>query len=357
MIEARLRKRYPPSPDSPGFLLDLELAAAPGVTVLFGPSGSGKTLTLECIAGFLQPDEGRILLDGRLLFDAASGIHLPPRRRQCGYVFQNYALFPHMSLRANLQFAAERLPRLERHRKTAEMIDRFRLAEVASRMPHELSGGQRQRASIARALLAAPRMLLLDEPAQGLDAPLRQELYSVLREVRAEFSLPILLVTHDLDEACALGGQMHVLREGAIVQSGPPASLVESPASLDVLRLLGVHSALEAEIRSLDPARRSSLLRVGDQNVAGPYFPGRFKGDRVWVYILPERIAARPRLGAALQPHQIPVTLAASEGRAGRVLLEFDGGWKAFLSRREFAACSAEREWILEFEPEDLKAL
>jgi molybdate transport system ATP-binding protein len=200
-------------------------------------------------------------------------------------------------------------------------------------------------------------MLLLDEPAQGLDAPLRQDLYSVLREVRSEFSLPTVLVTHDLDEACALGGHMHVLREGSIVQSGPPASVVEFPASLDVLRLLGVHSALEAEIRSLDPSKRTSLLRVAGQDVPGPYFPGRFKGDRVWVYILPERVAARPRLGAALQPNQIPATLAASEERPGGVLLEFDGGWKAFLSRREFAACSAEREWILEFEPVDLKAL
>src|SRR5579872_5289281 len=107
MIQARLRKTFPAHPDSAGFSLDLEFQAAAGVTVLFGPSGAGKTLTLDSIAGFIRPDEGRILLDDQILFDAAAGVQLPPRKRHCGYVFQNYALFPHMTLRENLEFAAE----------------------------------------------------------------------------------------------------------------------------------------------------------------------------------------------------------------------------------------------------------
>jgi len=117
MIEARIRKQFAPGPESAGFSLDIEFQAAKGIAVLFGPSGAGKTLTLDCIAGFERPDEGRILLDDEILFDGAAGVHLPPRARRCGYVFQNYVLFPHMSLRKNLEFGAERIPRLERHRK------------------------------------------------------------------------------------------------------------------------------------------------------------------------------------------------------------------------------------------------
>src|SRR5271154_4911475 len=117
MIQARLRKTFPARPDSAGFSVDVEFQASAGVTVLFGPSGSGKTLVLDSIAGFVRPDEGRILLDDHILFDGATGVHLPPQARDCGYVFQKGALFPHMTLRENLDFAVERLPRLERHRR------------------------------------------------------------------------------------------------------------------------------------------------------------------------------------------------------------------------------------------------
>jgi molybdate transport system ATP-binding protein len=122
MIQARIRKRFPARPDAAAFSLEVEFQAAAGVTVLFGPSGSGKTLTLDSIAGFVAPDEGRIMLDDEILFDAPSEVCLPPQARHCGYVFQNYALFPHMTLRQNLAFAAERRPRLERHRRVNEML-------------------------------------------------------------------------------------------------------------------------------------------------------------------------------------------------------------------------------------------
>src|SRR3984957_6122716 len=141
MLQARLRKTFPQRPDSVGFSLDLEFKAAAGVTVLFGPSGSGKTQVLDSIAGFTRPDEGRILLDDDLLFDAATGVHLPPQARNCGYVFQNYALFPHMTLRQNLMFAAERRPRLERHRRVNEMLDTSRLTKAAGRRRTRFPGG------------------------------------------------------------------------------------------------------------------------------------------------------------------------------------------------------------------------
>jgi molybdate transport system ATP-binding protein len=263
MLSARIRKTFPARPDSAGFAIDLELDAGTGVTVLFGPSGAGKTLALDSIAGFVRPDEGRILLDDEILYDGAAGVHLPPQKRNCGYVFQNYALFPHMTLRRNLEFAAERSPRLERHRRVAEMLEKFRLNEVAGRRPHEVSGGQRQRCSIARALIGSPKLLLLDEPATGLDAPLRAELYEVLRQVRAEFKIPILLVTHDLDECFELGNEMMILSHGKIVQRGTPREILDQPANADVARLLGEFNLLEGVIRLLDPGRNLSRVQVG----------------------------------------------------------------------------------------------
>lgn len=253
MIQVRIRKTFAPRKDSSGFSLDIEFRAASGVTVLFGPSGSGKTMVLDSIAGFVRPDEGRILLDDAILFDGAARVYLTPQRRNCGYVFQNYALFPHMTLRENLAFAAERRPRLERRRRVNEMLERFRLTESAGRRPHEVSGGQRQRCSIARALIGGPKLLLLDEPAQGLDAPLRMELYNILRQARADFHTPVLLVTHDLDECFELADDMLVMREGRLVQSGTPSEILDRPANLDVARLLGTFNLVPAEIRTLDP--------------------------------------------------------------------------------------------------------
>ena len=239
MIEATLHKGFRGHAESAAFHLDLELNAASGVTVLFGPSGAGKSLTLDCIAGFTPPDQGRIVLDGEVLYDSKTRVNLPARARRTGYVFQNYALFPHMTLRENLDFAAQQRPD---GTPVDRLLDRFRLSQVAGRRPSQLSGGQKQRGSIARALVGQPRLLLLDEPTRGLDATLRQELYTLLAEVET----PVLLVTHDLDEAYALGTQMLVMREGHVIQTGPPAEVAAAPATAEVARLLGTYNVLPA---------------------------------------------------------------------------------------------------------------
>ncbi len=356
MIQARIRKQYPARPDSAPFSLDLDFQAAAGVTVLFGSSGAGKTLTLDCIAGFVRPDEGRILLDDQILFDAASGVHLAPRARQCGYVFQNYALFPHMTLRENLEFAAERAPRLGRHRKVAEMLERFHLSEVAGRRPYQLSGGQKQRCSIARALIGAPRVLLLDEPGRGLDAQLRAEFYSVLRQVRQDFGTPVLLVTHDTEECFQLADEMVVLREGRAVQSGKPRKIFEQPANVEVARLLGLYNILEAEIRSLDPGRNSSRLRYQDFELAGPYFPGRLIGDHVWIYVRPDELSASPRNGRPAF-NQIPGTLLRTVEKAERVRLEFSGDIAVEVPAGDVQKFGGVRDWVVEFPSRDLRIL
>ncbi|HUS07250.1 MAG TPA: ATP-binding cassette domain-containing protein [Bryobacteraceae bacterium] len=354
MIQARIRKTYPAGRDSTGFTLDVELDTTKSVTVLFGPSGAGKTLTLDAIAGFVRPDEGRILLDDQLLFDAAAQVHLRPQQRHCGYVFQNYALFPHMTLRSNLAFAAESWPRLERHRKVTEMLERFRLTEVAGRKPHELSGGQKQRCSIARALVAGPKLLLLDEPARGLDATLRAELYSILRQVRAEFGTPILLVTHSLEECFELADEMLIMQDGAVIQSGAPAKVCEQPASVEVAHLLGIYNILPVEIRGLDPSRNLSMLRYDDQDITGPYYPGRFKGDRVHVIVAPSRLRAVPRNGRPA-PNQLLSRLMRHTETPDSARLEFSNGLSVELPRDQFDLNRHVAEWLVEIPPSALR--
>jgi molybdate transport system ATP-binding protein len=356
MIQARIRKQFAPGPESAGFSLDVEFQAAAGFTVLFGPSGSGKTLTLDSIAGFVRPDQGRILLDDQILFDGAAGVHLAPRERHCGYVFQNYALFPHMTLRKNLEFAVERIPRLERHRKVNEMLEKFHLTEVSGRRPYELSGGEKQRCSIARALIAAPHLLLLDEPTRGLDAPLRSELYAALRRVREEFGIPILLVTHDFDECLQLGDEMIVLREGRVVQSAPPRKVLDQPANAGVAKLLGVFNLLPVEILALDPGRNVSRLRYEDFELAGPYFPSRLIGDRVSLCIRPDALSVAPRNGRPGM-NQIPAALLRAVEKPDRVRLEFAGDIAVELDRCALDKFGSVKEWLIEFPRTGLRIL
>lgn len=355
MIQARIGRRFPPGPESAGFALDVEFQAAGGVTVLFGPSGAGKTLTLDSIAGFATPDSGRILLDDEILFDAAARVNVPPRRRHCGYVFQNYALFPHMTLRDNLTFAAERWRRLERHRRVKEMLEQFHLAEAAGRRPHEVSGGEQQRCSIARALIGGPKLLLLDEPARGLDTPLRADLYALLRQVRAEFDIPILLVTHDLEECFELGDLMLVLRAGRIVQAGTPRQILEQPAGVEVARLLGISNVFAAEILALDPGRKTSRLRLDDFELNGPYFPGHLRGDRVSVCVREQEL----RLVDAEKPqaNQVSVKLLRAVEKPQAVRLEFSGGISVEVAREEYARRKDNKNWMVEFPPQALRVL
>ncbi|HZL57621.1 MAG TPA: ABC transporter ATP-binding protein [Bryobacteraceae bacterium] len=296
MIRAAIVKRFAPGADSAGFELNVSFEAPAGITVLYGASGSGKTLTLDVIAGFVAPDAGRLLLEDRILFDAETRVNLRPQERSCGYVFQNYALFPHMTLRQNIMFAASGLPRLERHRRVAEMLERFKLTDLAGRHPRELSGGQKQRASIARALIAQPRALLFDEPARGLDASLRADLYAAVLETKKSLRTPMLLVTHDLEEGLALADSMLIYDAGKIVHRAAPLDLLRNPGTAAVARLLGDFNLYEAEAIALDPARRTSRIRMLGQEFNGPHLPGCFKGDRVTLCARPEelRLAFQP---------------------------------------------------------------
>ncbi|HEU4437909.1 MAG TPA: ABC transporter ATP-binding protein [Methylomirabilota bacterium] len=238
-LEVSLRKALP------GFTLDVTWSAGDGVAALFGPSGAGKTLTLQCLAGLVRPDAGRIVVGGQVLFDAAAGIDVPPQRRRVGYVFQGYALFPHLTVRDNVGFGLRGRRRAERTRRVDEVLARLGLEPLAERHPRELSGGQRQRVALGRALATDPALLLLDEPLSALDLPLRQALRDELRSVLTDWGIAAVLVTHDLGEAYRLGDRIVVYEEGRVIQAAPRAELLWQPSSRSVARIMGIRNLLQ----------------------------------------------------------------------------------------------------------------
>jgi len=264
---------------------------------------------------------------------------------------QNYALFPHMTLRENLLFAAPSAPQA-----VQEMLERFRIAGAAKQYPHQLSGGQKQRGSIARALLASPRILLLDEPSRGLDAELRAEFYAVLRQVRSEFRTPMLLVSHNLDECFELAEQMLVMREGSVVQSGTPAEILAKPGNAEIARLFGCFNVFEAEIASLDESRNWSRLRVGEESLEAEFIPGRTYGDRVWIAARTNALRAWPReQRTPLGPNQIAARLEHAIPTPAGCRLEFAGDLRVD-SDMPFTTAS-KGEWVVEFPAESLRVV
>jgi molybdate transport system ATP-binding protein len=205
------------------FELDVAFASDATRLVLFGPSGAGKTLTLKAIAGLLHPDRGHVSFDGERLFDATAGIDVPARDRRLGYLFQEYALFPHLTVRQNIAFGLGKGWRNPGRAVQSPAVDRWlealELRRFGDRFPDQLSGGQRQRTALARALVAEPRALLLDEPFAALDMPLRDKLRAELRELQARFSLPILLITHDIADVDAFADEIVPIAAG---RAAPP---------------------------------------------------------------------------------------------------------------------------------------
>lgn len=214
----------------PGFELDVSWEIGAELAVLFGPSGAGKSLTLRMIAGLAQPDAGRVAAGSDILLDTARGVCLPPQQRSIGYVFQDLALFPHMTVLDNVLYGGHGLEREEREASAQRLIRRFGLLGLQRRRPGEISGGQKQRVAFARALLRRPSVLLLDEPFSALDATLRRDMGELLREAQREMKLPALLVTHDAAEATALADTVIVYGGGHVTRQGNPRKVIICPA-------------------------------------------------------------------------------------------------------------------------------
>jgi ABC-type sulfate/molybdate transport systems ATPase subunit len=256
-----------------GFRLAVEFTADGAPLGLLGPSGSGKTMALRAIAGLETPDRGRIVLHGRVLFDSEQRIDVPARARRIGLLFQNYALFPHLTVAENIAFGLRRLPDVERNRRVAEQLAAAHLDGLAKRYPVTLSGGEQQRVALARALAIEPAALLLDEPFSALDTHLRSALERQLRETLANYSGSTLFVSHNLEEAYRVCENLVVLAQGSVAAQGPKEEIFRHPPTLEVARVTGCKNFSHA--RRLPDGRIEALdwgctLRVAQQFAKPP---------------------------------------------------------------------------------------
>ena len=227
-----------------GFTLDVAWQINNELAVLLGYSGAGKSMTLRMIAGLMKPDDGFVRLDNKSFFESASKIHLPPQERPFGYVFQDLALFPHMTALKNILYGSQGLDESEKRERAMEMIRAFHIEGLEHKYPSEISGGQKQRVAFARALMRRPEVLLLDEPFSALDKPLRLEMRRFLRDIKDRFGIPIVLVTHDVAEAHTLADTVIVYSKGRVLQTGTPREVFDNPWNSEIGMLVNAKESL-----------------------------------------------------------------------------------------------------------------
>ncbi|MFY9821515.1 MAG: ATP-binding cassette domain-containing protein [Thermoanaerobaculia bacterium] len=249
-LHVRLRKRHF-SGRSTRFQLETAFAAAPGVTMIVGHSGAGKTTILRCIAGLSDPEEGRITAGDRVLFDSRQGIKLEPARRRVAIVFQDLALFPHLSVQDNVMYGLRRLDRPERERRMREILESFQIAHLCGRSPREISGGEQQRVALARSLVTEPSVLLLDEPLSSLDPRTKVRIIEDLLRWNHTRRIPILYVTHDHGEMLAMGDHVIVLEQGRMIADGRPLDVVAAPPRAALAQPAGFENSFDATVLEL----------------------------------------------------------------------------------------------------------
>jgi molybdate transport system ATP-binding protein len=262
-ITANFTRRFKDGPEIR--VEDLRTSDHGGITVLFGASGAGKSTVLRCLAGLERPDQGLVGFDTEIWSDAARDFFVPPQARRIGYVPQEYALFPHLSVERNIAYSLHGLPQGERSERVGEIIRWLELEGLERRLPGELSGGQQQRVALARAVARQPRVLLLDEPLSALDVPTRLRLRGQLRRWLTQRGIPTLLVTHDRTEALALGDDLVVMDAGRIVQHGPVQEVFSRPANLAVAGILAVETVQPGRV--LASADGLVTVTVGQQKL------------------------------------------------------------------------------------------
>lgn len=286
MLEVKVKKSLP------GFALDVVFSVNQEILAILGPSGSGKTMTLQCIAGLIKPDEGFIRLNDKVLVDIAAGINLKPQTRRVGFVFQNYALFPHLTVWDNIAYGISHLPKPEIKTKVAELLEKMHISGLGHRYPRQLSAGQQQRVSLARAIAPEPEVLLLDEPFSALDSQVKERLELELMNLQSFYKGNILFVTHDLTEGYKLASKIAVYDAGRIVQCDDKNNVIESPASRTVARLTGVRNIVQGSIEEI----KGSTVRVmvpelgGSLNITKNNTEGLTENQTVTIGIRPEYI-------------------------------------------------------------------
>jgi molybdate transport system ATP-binding protein len=247
---------------SNSFALEAAFEASAGFTMILSPSGGGKTTLLNCIAGLARPDAGRIVLGARVLFDSDERIDMPVAERRFGYVFQNLALFPHLTIAQNVQYGIAKLPAKERQARMITMLESFRIAHLVARKPSEISGGERQRVALARSLVTNPVAMMLDEPLTALDNATKSNILDDLRAWNASHEIPILYVTHSPEEAFALGERVVVLEDGRILAQGMPQYVLTTPRHETIAQVVGFENVFDATVKSIAETQGTMLCQL-----------------------------------------------------------------------------------------------
>jgi molybdate transport system ATP-binding protein len=320
-LKLQLHKSFPGA--GRNFALDVQFTTAHGITILFGPSGAGKTTLLDCIAGLTTPNSGKIAIADQILFDHSGGTNIPPQNRKTGYVFQDLALFPHLSVEKNIEYGLASLNQPDRRKKTEAILDSFRITNLRDRKPKEISGGERQRVALARALVTDPCILLLDEPLAALDASTKSKIIDDLRAWNAAHNIPILYVTHNREEVFALGDRVLVLENGRIIADGTPHGVMAAPRRESLAQLIGFENIFHAKVAATNEARGTMTCRLTDSNVeletplvraetGSTLLVGIRAGDILLATVQPQGLSARNILpGQVLSLKQRDVIVAA----------------------------------------------
>lgn len=335
--------------DGPSIRADLrwDSAAAP-VLVLLGPSGSGKTTLLRALAGLHAPGAGRIVFRGDAWFDSTRS--LPPQARQIGYLVQDYALFPHLTAAENVGYGLRRMSRAERAARVVELLDLFSIRALAGRRPAELSGGERQRVALARTLAPSPKLLLLDEPLAALDAPTRERLRDELRRNLLQAATPAILVTHDRNEALALGDLVGVMADGRLQQVGPIEQVFQRPVNEAVAHAVGVDAVIPASV--VEVSSGLGRFRAGEAELVG-LAPDAAPGDSGFLCIRGEEVvltAGPPGHDSARNHLPAYVVDMRVDGPLVRVRLDCGfalAAWITRRSRQELALEPGSKVWAL----------
>ncbi|HVN88362.1 MAG TPA: molybdenum ABC transporter ATP-binding protein [Candidatus Binataceae bacterium] len=323
LLSVRLRKNL-----GKDFSLDAQFEAGPGFTILFGASAAGKSTLLNCIAGLLQPDDGVLSIGSRTLFDDTHRINVPARDRSIGYLFQNLALFPHLTVEENIEYGLAKLAAPARHDRVMSLVTTLGISDRLNRRPSQLSGGERQRVALARTLATDPVLLLLDEPLTALDNPTKSALLNDLRAWNVSHQIPILYVTHSVPEAFALGERVLVIDRGRIIAHGTPQEVLAAPSQELIANLTGFENIFDAKVESVNKQQGTMHCHLGKSAVGlevplARYESGDFvrvairAGDIMIATAKPLGLSARNIFKAQLVSMRIEGTTAIANLSAG----------------------------------------
>jgi molybdate transport system ATP-binding protein len=325
------------------FSLDASFASERGVTALFGRSGSGKTSLLRVIAGLSRPDEGRLAMDGEVLLDTRERIFVPKHRRRFGYVFQEGRLFPHLSVRGNLDYGSWFSPKASQPSDFDRVVDLLGISALLDRRPATLSGGEKQRVAIGRALLSSPRMLLMDEPLAALDDERKAEILPYLERLRDETAMPIVYVSHSISEVIRLADRVVMLKDGKVHAAGTTADVFGGSSSLSSDNRRDAGAVLTGVVETIDLRHRMATIRLSAARMVVPTAAAIIEGRRVRVHI-PERdvmVATQRPEGLSAQNILEGVIAAIEPDGEGMVRIRISIGGDMVLAR--ITVLSAER--------------